>query len=383
MISLKGITWDHPRGSQPLRAVAETWNEQTGNELTWDVRTVKEFGDFPIENLIALYDFIIIDHPYMGESAANKLLVPLDMFLEREFIELQEQQSVGPGCSSYRYNGHYWALPVDAAAQVSAFRKDITDVTGWVLPKDIMQLGEAALQLPERYKIGIPLCPTDVWCVFLSLCAQYSNGNVFIKGGIDLATGEWALEQIRSWKTFLYKDSFSMNPIQMLEHMSTEDEIVYIPFTFGYTNYARRGWRPRLVNFSNVPKYTAEGSSSILGGAGLAISAKTKHLEACLDFTRLVLSTDIQKGAYYQNGGQPAHLAAWLDKTNNENCAGFFSDTIDTMNNAFVRPRPHGFNRFQEQAADFIHIQIQGNESVTKIIQELNTLYQTIVNETL
>jgi multiple sugar transport system substrate-binding protein len=377
MIKLKGITWNHPRGYEPLRAVAALWQIETGIEVTWDVRTLKEFGDFPIEKLVTIYDFILIDHPYMGEAAANKLLVPLDSCLNKSFMQFQGAQSVGPSFESYSFDGHWWALPVDAAAQVAAYRKDITVAINWELPGDIMRLNEAASQLPAAYKIGIPLCATDIWCVFLSLCAKYYGDKVFTENGIDVATGVWALEHLRLWKVFLHKGSFSMNPIQMLEYMSVNDDIVYIPFTFGYTNYARKGWRKKRVHFCNVPKYQKEEKSSLLGGTGLAIAAQTKQLNACIAFTKFILSADIQKGIYYKNGGQPAHLDAWLDKENNEDCSGFFSDTMDTITRAYVRPRIKGFNRFQESAADIIHAAVQHSNEGIKIIQQLNTLYQS------
>ncbi len=376
MVKLKGITWDHPRGYEPLRAVAKIWQEKTGVEVAWDVRTLKEFGDCPIEKLITDYDFILIDHPYMGEAASNKLLIPVDTFLDKSFMDFQESQSVGPSFRSYEFAGHWWALPIDAASQVAAYRKDTTDFLGWKIPQDLKQLSEAASQLPAAYKIGVPLCATDIWCVFLSLCAQYAEEKVFNEDGVVVETGRWALEQIRSWKLFLHKDSFKMNPIQMLEHMSIADDIVYIPFTFGYTNYARKKWQNKRIYFCDVPMYGQGGKSSILGGAGLAISAQTKELGESLSFLKFILAADIQKIAYYQNGGQPAHLDAWLDKDNNEDCFGFFSDTLLTMEHAYVRPRIKGFNRFQESAADLIHSTAQENGPTLTIMERLNTLFK-------
>jgi len=381
MTSLRGITWDHPRGYQPLRAIASAWKKKTNVELNWDIRTLKEFGDYPVERLINLYDLIILDHPYVGSAAANQSLLPLDDYLDASFLKVQQEQSIGESFTSYWYSNHCWALPVDAAAQVAAYRKDITDVIDWELPEDITKLHEAVALLPKEYSVGIPLCPTDLWCVFLTLCAQYSDGNVFIEGGIDMTAGVWALEQLRSWKSFLYETSFMLNPVQMLEYMSEKNDIIYIPFTFGYTNYARKGWRNNLIHFCNSPKCNSEGKSTILGGAGLAISANTSHVKECLDFMQFILSTDIQKQEYYKNGGQPAHLTAWLDEGNNSDCSSFFSDTMDTMNKAFIRPRHPGFNLFQEKAADFVHQNVLFDSPCREVICKLNVIYQTTCDE--
>lgn len=380
MTLLKGITWNHPRGYQPLRAASALWKKESGVDLQWDVRTLKEFGDYPIEKLTGLYDLLIIDHPYTGSAAANRLLLPLDDQLPASFIEMQKQQSIGGGFGSYRYNDVCWALPIDAAAQVSAYRKDLVTAMNWTLPAAITGLKDAAVTLQKNKFIGVPLCPTDIWCVFLSLCAMYSKGSFFSEDGIDQLTGEWALEQIRSWKEFLHESSFSMNPVQMLDHMSAADDIVYVPLTFGYSNYARKGWKEKLIHFCDPPVQQEGPPTSLMGGAGLAISSKTKRMAECLAFMQYILSEEIQKGLYYQEQGQPAHLSAWLDGDNNRDCSGFFSDTLETMRNAYVRPRYKSFNRFQEAAADYVHEIITGDDPLVRPVTKLNVMYQMILN---
>ena len=109
----------------------------------------------------------------------------------------------------------------------------------------------------------------------------------------------------------------------------------------------------------------------------MAISAQTKNLSECLLFMQFVLSHDVQTVSYYQNGGQPAHLDAWRDKDINEDCLGFFENTLFTMEGAYVRPRIKGFNRFQEIAADFIHSAIQEDKSAFAILRKLNYLFKS------
>jgi multiple sugar transport system substrate-binding protein len=45
--------------------------------------------------------------------------------LPKRFLEQQKLQTAGPSFRSYTYGGHQWALAVDAAAQVSAYRPDL------------------------------------------------------------------------------------------------------------------------------------------------------------------------------------------------------------------------------------------------------------------
>ena len=86
-ITLKGIAWDHPRGYEPLRATSKAFAEiYQGVSIKWNIRSLREFGDMPIESLIETYDLITIDHPYMGEADANKLLLPLENGLTKSEI---------------------------------------------------------------------------------------------------------------------------------------------------------------------------------------------------------------------------------------------------------------------------------------------------------
>jgi multiple sugar transport system substrate-binding protein len=214
--------------------------------------------------------------------------------------------------------------------------------------------------------------------VFLTLCAQRSDGNFFSEAGVHAETGAWALEQLQEWSSFLHRDSFDMNPVRMLERMASEDEIVYCPFTFGYTNYARRDSPGRRLHCTDAPRCRPDGISSLLGGAGIAVSVLTKHREACMDFIRYILDPEVQRTVYYNNGGQPAHLGAWKDEKCNEDCGGFFSDTLYTLQHAYRRPGVPGFNRFQEQAADLVHRWVREGARRASAMQQLNHLYYNI-----
>lgn len=381
-VQLKGITWDHPRGYQPLHATSAVWKTMSGADLHWNVRTLKEFGDTPVEELALRYDLIIIDHPYMGEAFHNGLLLPLNDYLSPSTIELLTSQSVGPSFNSYRYNGSLLAVPIDAAAQVSAYRPDIIEKIKWTLPANTASLKEAALELPTGHFIGVPLCPTDIWCVFLTLCAQFAGNRFFQPSGIDEDAAAWALNQLHDWKSFLHPDSFGMNPVQMLDHMSVADDIVYIPFLFGYTNYSRKDFTGKHVRFGNVPEFKQGGLTSVLGGAGIAVSKTTKDIDACIDFIRYVSDPAVQKSVYCKNGGQPAQRAAWENETCDADCEGFFSGTRETMDRAYLRPRWPGFNRFQEKAADLIHEAIQKNDNSSVTARELNHLLKSYCGET-
>src|SRR5205823_1696579 len=91
---LRGITWDHERGRDPLLATAERFEAQTGIRVTWTARTLQEFADAPIPVLAQTYDLLVLDHPHLGEVVPTGVLVALDELLDGRFVQDQARNAV-------------------------------------------------------------------------------------------------------------------------------------------------------------------------------------------------------------------------------------------------------------------------------------------------
>lgn len=378
-ITLKGIAWDHPRGYQPLRATSETFKQLHPEvDILWDIRSLKEFGDMPIEDLIEVYDLITIDHPYMGQANANNLLLPLDKLIPRHSLEKLKEESVGPSYQSYYYNGNLYAIAVDAAALVAAYREDLILKLGLNIPKTRAELLAFYKKIPSSHMVAWPLCATDLWCTFLTLCAQ-DGGRDFIKDKtIENRLGIQVLDELKIHLEYLHHESINWNPIQILNRMAEENEILYSPFLFGYTNYSRSGYSKNLVKFGNSPINPNNEVSTIMGGVGLAISVHCEHQEVAAAYVNYVAKAETQKGIYTKNGGQPGNLVAWQSDVNNTLCNDFFVNTMETMEKAYVRPQHMGWNKFQEQGADLLHNGLVQDIPSENIMKKLNELYQSI-----
>lgn len=378
-IVLKGMAWDHPRGYEPLRATSDAFSKiHPSVSIVWDIRSLKEFGDMPIEDLIETYDIITIDHPYMGQADANQLLVPLERFISEDTLKKLKTESVGPSFGSYIFKGHQYALPVDAAALVSASRKDLMEGHGLKPPKTREGLFGFYKQLPKGHKAAWALCATDLWCAFITLCAQDAGRNFIKNKTIDATLGTQVLDELKRHLDEIHPDSIHWNPIQILDRMAADDEIIYCPFLFGYTNYSRMGYAKHIVDFGNSPTNPTTDVSTILGGVGLCISAQCKHKELASAYISYVADAETQNGIYTKNGGQPGNLKAWQSKTNNALCHNFFSNTMETMEKAYVRPQHKGWNTLQEQGADVLHDGLLRNTPSANIMSHLNQLYQSI-----
>jgi multiple sugar transport system substrate-binding protein len=379
MIELRGIAWDHPRGYEPLIAASEQFEICNPTvSIRWDVRSLKEFGDMPIEDLIERYDLITIDHPYMGQADENGLLLKLEEHLSQDRINKLEAESLGQCFDIYRYNGHMYAMPIDAAALVASYRKDLVMSAGLSLPNTQDELKSFYKKLPAGFSVAWALCPTDIWCAFLTLCAQQSGRDFTAGKQIDMKVGAAVIDELKFHLEFLHPDSMKWNPVQILNKMGNEDEIIYSPYLFGYTNYARKGYTKNLVHFTNSPVGVQKNISTIMGGVGLAVSALTKNPSIAANFVGYVSEANIQAGIFTQNGGQPANKLAWQSAENNQLCNNFFSDTMWTIENAYIRPQHPGWNHFQERGADIIHEGILKNTSSDQVMRQLNELYKTI-----
>ncbi|MBB6670449.1 ABC transporter substrate-binding protein [Cohnella nanjingensis] len=383
MVKLRGMTWNHVRGYAPLTAATEKFREShPGVEISWDRRSLKDFGDYPVDRLAREYDILLIDHPHVGISASQNVLVPLDENIPASYLRDQEENSVGPSHVSYRWDERQWALAVDAAAQVASYRPDLMN------ERDVPRTWRHALDLAKRSagasgsRVGWPLCPTDAMCSFLSLCAGIDGPRFFDEsGGIESSVGEAAIDLIFELLPYLHPSSLDSNPIQLYDRMASGDEIAYVPCAFGYTNYARPGFAASLLRFADIPAISREPRGSLLGGVGIAVSALSSHVPLAVEFAMFAASGDVQRTLYVENGGQPGHAAAWRDAEANERCGGFFESTLRTMELSYMRPRNKAFPEFQEKAGIVLHGAIKrraAGDSISPaaVAEAMNSLYR-------
>jgi multiple sugar transport system substrate-binding protein len=314
----------------------------------------------------------------MGQADKNGLLLKLEDYISADTLQVLKTQSLGKCFDIYQYNKHTYALPIDAAALVAAYRKDQIKTLGLKLPKTKTELVSFYKDLPTGFSVAWALCPTDIWCAFLTICAQNAGSNFINNKTIDTKVGSDALDEIKRHLDYIHPMSLNWNPIQILDRMGNEQDIIYAPFLFGYTNYSREGYTKNVVNFTNSPTGVQSQISTIMGGVGLAASALTKHPIVASKFLTFVADADIQKGIFTKHGGQPANKIAWENDSNNTLCNGFFSDTMRTIQNAYIRPQHPGWNQFQEQGADIIHSGITKGTPSKEIIKQLNELYKSI-----
>ena len=156
--------------------------------------------------------------------------------------------------------------------------------------------------------------------------------------------------------------------------LSTTDDFALSPCLFGYVNYARPGFRPHPVGYFDLPLCAGHSRArSILGGAGIGVSAKSRHPEAAIGFAQWITSPEVQSGVYLDNNGQPANRHTWLAQAENPAVAGFFKGGFHTIDNAWTRPRDIWFLDFVDEVCaimpDFFRRAIPEEQFLARINQ--------------
>ncbi len=166
-VTLEGITWNHSRGYLPMVATSQRFVEtHPGVEIRWEKRSLQEFADYPVDELAERYDLLVIDHPWVGFAARHDVLLPLDEHLPESYLREQAEHSVGMSHPSYTIGDHHYALAIDAATPVAAYRPDVFEREGLRVPKKWDEL----LELAGRGRVAFASIEVDAFMNFFMIC---------------------------------------------------------------------------------------------------------------------------------------------------------------------------------------------------------------------
>jgi multiple sugar transport system substrate-binding protein len=280
-IELSGITWNHTRGYLPMISTAQRFSELHPKvSIVWHKRSLQLFADAPLAGLAARFDLMVIDHPSIGEAAHHNLLLPLDEYLPAAFLDDQSTNSVGHSHSSYHYEGHQYALAIDAATPVAGWRPDLLARAGAQLPAT----WENLLALARRGLVTVPAIPIDS-LMNLFMLANALDAEPFTSSDEVIAEpqGVQALQLLRELVQLSAPGPLDRNPIRTWQLLADSDIIAFCPFAYGYSNYSRSGYAANILQTGALISFNGRPLRSTLGGAGLAISRGCKHPEeACV-----------------------------------------------------------------------------------------------------
>lgn len=370
---LRGITWDHSRAFPPLVATAQRFGElNPGVRVTWEKRSLHAFGHANVAELAQQFDLVVMDHPWCGFAVDHNVFVDLNTCADPDVLAELHQQSVGNSAGSYLYNGQLIALPIDAATPVASYRPDL------LAPANVPQTWDELLSLAGKGRVAASGFHVDLLLHLVMLVV--SLGGKPFESPDEWATpdiAEHAMQMLGELFRLLPKECLEWNPIAVYEHMTRYDDVIYCPFAYSYSNYARPGFALHpLANADLVSIGSNVRLRSVLGGTGVALSRNCKAKEQALAYMSYIASARVQNGIYVAAGGQPAHRAAWTDSNTNASAGSFFSQTLAATDRAYTRPRYNGFLQFQETAGLPLLDWIRSGGPVQPTLQRINDLYR-------
>ena len=370
---LKGMTWDHPRGLDSV--VGSNSLLISENELTvqWNARSLLAFGDQPIVEFYKDVDLMVIDHPHVPDAVHSGTVITFDELLSQKELDSLQRTSVGRSHESYQYQGKQWALAIDTAAQVSAFRPDKADRSPifWSEVLDLARTG--TLLWPHK--------PVDAFSTFATLMAQREAPLTSTDAFIDLKTAAEVLSFMIELSGLVPDVCLNSNPIQVAELLATEDKYVHGVCMYGYSNYSRKGFRDHLITYDDVPSFDGLAAGSQLGGAGIAVSSASPNPKLAAEVAYLLSSPEIQSSTYVEAGGQPGNLVAWKSGSANKLTNNFFTNTLRTLEKAWVRPRIYGWPEVQYATSQIIHRILTEKKFLTSDLAAIESTFELHIKE--
>ena len=364
-----GLTWDHPRGKNALRAAADRERASGSDlDLRWDDQPLEGFETHPIAELAQRYDLIVLDHPHLGEAITSSALRPMDDVVAPDLIAAWRAQSIGQSFASYEATGRQWAVPLDAATRVAVYKPGLIEAP----PRTWGEVKELAMAAPVAFSLAGP----HAFLTFASMYSAITGGHG--RSAAELVSGSASAEVLELMRVIgagsasLFADQ---NPIAMLEAMRDSDDIAYCPLIYGYVNYSGEELR-----FTDVP--AADGSrtqpGSVLGGTGLALSRHCEPTEALIRHIAWLMSDEAQSGFIPQHDGQPSSRAAWLDPVIDHESSRFYSGTLATIESSWIRPRNPGYISFQNSASATVRDVVLRRIDVHTGLTRLRKLARTV-----
>jgi multiple sugar transport system substrate-binding protein len=355
-MTLRGMTWSHPRATQPLAAFALARPDLP--KVEWDSQPLAAFEAHPIDELARRYDLLVIDHPGIGAAVAAGALRPLNELFDTGQLAVWEAASVARTWYSYRYLDQQWALPIDAATQVSVIRAD----RAMTVPRRWEDVPAFAGEHPTTLCLAGPHAG-------LTLLAMASSAGA-LGAVVDPAFGVAALALLQSLWSQVDRGLSLEDPIAVHEAIAAPGGPVYCPLAYGYAAYSP------AITWSDAPGWGSGLPGSVLGGTGLAVSALT---DADPDEVRRYvcgyLDPSVQNELVPAAGGQPATAAAWASAEVDRAAGGYFSSTTASVDSAWIRPRYPGWVAVQSEVSEIVRSTITGGTDAERAVSRVNKLY--------
>jgi multiple sugar transport system substrate-binding protein len=350
---LRGTTWAHARSVAPLAAASQWFADgHPGLSVTWSGHTARQFGEGPVEPLADEFDLVCIDHPHVGHLSESGAFLPASDHLAAEVLAERERASAGRSFESYRYGGKQWAIPIDAACTMAAWSPAKCGASGIRMPVDLDDACRLAADHPGS--VIQPFSRMTTTALFFAISASLSNQG---PQRLDARAFPDALATLgRIFSAMHGGHGFGLGSIEaMALLMRDSSPVACVPFAYPYACFARSDLLRSPLRYAAHPRLAHDlALSGVLGGAGIAVSTKSKTPSLAFELVTWLTSAECQSTFIAACLGQPADRCAWSAGTVDSLTGGFYSATLPLLDAAWLRPTDRDFQRIQSRLADVL-----------------------------
>ncbi|MFC5924245.1 hypothetical protein [Micromonospora vulcania] len=350
-MTLTGMTWDHPRAWLGLEAF-----EASGVAplVAWDRQPLSAFEAYPIARLAETHDFMVVDHPGLGAAVRAGALVAFEDLVDPALVDQWLRSAVGASGASYEVGGRTWAVPIDAAAQVSVRRPDagVPVVRRW----------EDVPAVAAEHPVALCLAGPHAGLTLLAMCSGVASEHL-----LDPATATDAVDLLRAVFRIADRELSLLDPIGIHDGLADGSGATWCPLAYGYVTYADR------LAWSDAPSWRGDHPLSVLGGTGLAVAARSAGDPEVRAWVHAFLDERVQTGLVPRAGGQPAHRAVWTGTR------PFYADTVATLDAAWVRPRVPGWIPLQDELSELVREAIVEDRDAAAAVDKVNAAYADLL----
>jgi multiple sugar transport system substrate-binding protein len=379
-MSLRGMTWDHPRAYRPLAAYEAHEARTDGVDIGWDRQSLEDFEARPISDLAREYDLLVIDHPGLGAALAAGALLALPDVVGDSILRLWRDGSVARTWDSYEIGGTSWAVPIDAATQVSLIRPDLIEAASIEsVPGSWTEVVAVARRVPTTLCLGGP--HAFLGLLAMTTCAGTGSGEELL----DPEAGLEAIGVLREIWTHSDQRLGLRNPIDVHEAMASPGGAGFCPLVYGYAAYARPAAGRYPLAWADAPTFEPAGVAgsgqpgSVLGGTGIAVSARSgADLGEVRAWLSGFLDPAVQTELVPAHEGQPASRAAWDSPRLDAEWNGYYSSTRRSLDQAHIRPRLDGWIPLQHEASGLVRDCVIAGQDPARALRLINERYRAL-----
>ena len=356
---LRLVSWGHRRATDPLRAAVESFRSKKPDvEIAIDNRSLRDFEHEGMAGVAERYDLVIFDHPFCGDIARGRLFLPLEERLPELLGDASDSLYLGPSLDTYRFGGHVWGAPIDAATQNAVLRSDLLEAMGEEAPltwADALKLGQRARR--RGFYLGSAIETPHALLAIGALMANAGKPwatNPAKAFTIDEEAFAAAYGEVKALLAFCPPEALAWNSIDLHDAMVARDDVVYCPAVYGYATYGEADQRRRLAfgPFAGASAPYQRGSA--IGGTAIGVSARSRAPDAAVAFVAHMLDDGVQRTLVPAHHGQPAMVSGWRDAANDAKFNGFYSSVARSVETAWVRPRRACYPVFQAAAGRIV-----------------------------